>query len=203
MRPTARPEPFSVCSSSGLPCALRTRLSRQSLLEGLPPPVPRWLPSTAKVSVPTLYNLLPGYLPQPTANEEHAHLEDYINNERTPHGWWWNFPKYFVSLMRAWYGDTVSADNEWGFQWLPRITGDHSQLPMTMAMKDGEIRGLLAPGFIDVQVNGGGGVLFNDAPSVETLRIITAAHASFGQSLTSGEIISSISVRPISEPNPT
>lgn len=40
--------------------------------------------------------------------------------------------------------------------------------------------GLLAPGFIDIQVNGGGGVLFNDAPSADTLRTITAAHLKFG-----------------------
>jgi N-acetylglucosamine-6-phosphate deacetylase len=40
--------------------------------------------------------------------------------------------------------------------------------------------GLLAPGLIDVQVNGGGGVLFNDAPTVETLRTMTLAHARFG-----------------------
>ncbi|MDI3258939.1 MAG: N-acetylglucosamine-6-phosphate deacetylase [Sinobacteraceae bacterium] len=40
--------------------------------------------------------------------------------------------------------------------------------------------GLLAPGFIDVQVNGGGGRLFNDDPGVETLRAIAAAHRRFG-----------------------
>lgn len=40
--------------------------------------------------------------------------------------------------------------------------------------------GLLAPGFIDVQVNGGGGVLFNDAPSVETVMTIGRAHRAFG-----------------------
>ena len=39
---------------------------------------------------------------------------------------------------------------------------------------------LLLPGFIDVQVNGGGGLLFNDDPSVETLRGIAAAHRTFG-----------------------
>jgi N-acetylglucosamine-6-phosphate deacetylase len=38
----------------------------------------------------------------------------------------------------------------------------------------------LVPGFIDCQVNGGGGVLFNDAPSVDTIRRIGAAHAKFG-----------------------
>jgi N-acetylglucosamine-6-phosphate deacetylase len=40
--------------------------------------------------------------------------------------------------------------------------------------------GLLLPGFIDSQVNGGGGVLFNDAPGVEAIRAIGAAHRRFG-----------------------
>ena len=43
-----------------------------------------------------------------------------------------------------------------------------------------KLDGLLAPGFIDIQVNGGGGVLFNDAPTVETLATIAAAHRQFG-----------------------
>ena len=40
--------------------------------------------------------------------------------------------------------------------------------------------GILLPGFIDVQVNGGGGVLFNNAPTVEALRSIVAGHRRFG-----------------------
>ena len=39
---------------------------------------------------------------------------------------------------------------------------------------------LLAPGLIDLQVNGGGGVLFNEAPTVASLRAMAAAHRSFG-----------------------
>jgi N-acetylglucosamine-6-phosphate deacetylase len=42
------------------------------------------------------------------------------------------------------------------------------------------VEGLLAPGFIDIQVNGGSGVLFNDAPTVEAIRTIGAAHRRFG-----------------------
>ena len=38
----------------------------------------------------------------------------------------------------------------------------------------------LAPGFIDIQVNGGGDVLFNDAPTPDTIRAIAAAHRRFG-----------------------
>lgn len=40
--------------------------------------------------------------------------------------------------------------------------------------------GTLVPGFVDAQVNGGGGVLFNDAPTVETIRTLAAAHRRFG-----------------------
>lgn len=40
--------------------------------------------------------------------------------------------------------------------------------------------GMLVPGFVDLQVNGGGGVMFNGRQDVETLRIICAAHAPFG-----------------------
>ena len=40
--------------------------------------------------------------------------------------------------------------------------------------------GLVVPGYIDLQVNGGGGILFNDSPSVDNLKLIMAAHARFG-----------------------
>jgi N-acetylglucosamine-6-phosphate deacetylase len=43
-----------------------------------------------------------------------------------------------------------------------------------------QVDGLLAPGFIDVQVNGGGGVLFNTARNVEGIRAIGAVHRRFG-----------------------
>lgn len=40
--------------------------------------------------------------------------------------------------------------------------------------------GMLVPGFVDLQVNGGGGVLFNNAPTLDSIRTICAAHARFG-----------------------
>jgi N-acetylglucosamine-6-phosphate deacetylase len=53
--------------------------------------------------------------------------------------------------------------------------------PRCRAARRTELGGrLLLPGFIDSQVNGGGGVLFNDAPTVETIRAIGQAHRRFG-----------------------
>ncbi len=96
--------------------------------------------------IPTLYNLLPGYLPQPHAQRHHHDFQSYLQSEVTPTGWWHNFPRYIVSLLRAWYGDAVSRDNDWGYDWIPKIVGDHSQLPMTLAIRDGTIRGLFVIG---------------------------------------------------------
>ncbi|KQX43035.1 N-acetylglucosamine-6-phosphate deacetylase [Devosia sp. Root436] len=50
----------------------------------------------------------------------------------------------------------------------------------TNAERVGLDGGMLVPGFIDLQVNGGGGVLFNNDPSVDAIRTICAAHAQFG-----------------------
>src|SRR4051812_25787336 len=96
--------------------------------------------------VPTLYNLLPGYLPQPHAGKVHSNLAEYLEHEKVPTGWWHNFPKYAVSLLRAWYGEHGTSDNGYGYDWVPKIVGDHSQLPMTLAILDGTIRGLLLLG---------------------------------------------------------
>lgn len=77
-----------------------------------------------------------------------------------------------------------------------RIVTPNGVVRGSLSMSDGEIvsvgslptgseavdlsGGWLLPGFIDTQVNGGGGVLFNDAPTVETIAVIGAAHAPFG-----------------------
>jgi formate dehydrogenase major subunit len=69
--------------------------------------------------VPTLYNMLPSYLPQPKAFKPHATLGEYLEAEQVPTGWWHNFPKYAVSLLKAWYGETAKAENDFGYDQLP------------------------------------------------------------------------------------
>jgi formate dehydrogenase major subunit len=96
--------------------------------------------------VPTLYNLLPGYLNAPSAQRPHDTLAGYIAAEMTPTGYWSNFPKFIVSLLKAWYGNAAHKDNQYAFEWLPKNVGDHSHMPMFVAMTEGKIKGLMAMG---------------------------------------------------------
>ena len=96
--------------------------------------------------IPTLYNLLPGYLNTPSALKHHETLADYIATEMTPTGYWSNFPKFIISLLKSWYGEAATRDNQYGYDWLPKNVGDHSHLPMFIAMAEGKIKGFMAMG---------------------------------------------------------
>jgi formate dehydrogenase major subunit len=91
--------------------------------------------------IPTLYNMLPTYLPQPNVFHSHGTLAEYLHTETPTTGWWYNIPKYVVSLLKAWYGAAAQPGNEFGYQFLPKLTGDVSVLPMTLSMADGVMKG--------------------------------------------------------------
>jgi formate dehydrogenase major subunit len=92
--------------------------------------------------VPTLYDLLPGYIPQPAAMRDHGSLEDFLKQEEVRHGYWANMPKFMVSLLKAWYGAAGTKENDWGYGWLPRLDGNYSQLPTFIRMAEGKVKGL-------------------------------------------------------------
>jgi formate dehydrogenase major subunit len=96
--------------------------------------------------IPTLYNLLPGYLLQPTKGKAHETLNDYLESEKVDKGYWSNMPKFMVSLLKAWYGDASTPENDYGFGWLPRTSGDHSQLCTFTEMSEGKVKGLFLMG---------------------------------------------------------
>src|ERR1051326_5677325 len=73
-------------------------------------------------------------------------LDAYVRMHTAPAGWWHNFDKYIVSLLKAWYGGAAARANEWGVGWLARLTGDHSHLGYWLQMADGEIDGLFVMG---------------------------------------------------------
>jgi formate dehydrogenase major subunit len=90
--------------------------------------------------IPTLYDLLPGYLPMPTA-DGHPDLETYERRTTSQQGFWAESRAYLVSLLKAWWGDAASADNDFCFDYLPRISGDHSTYTTTFDMLDGKVEG--------------------------------------------------------------
>ena len=95
--------------------------------------------------IPTLYNLLPGYLPMPF--HEHAQdLETYLRSHRADSGWWSEMPKYMVSLLKAYFGEHATKDNGYLYGRLPHLTGDHSHLQTIAKMADGWIRGYFVMG---------------------------------------------------------
>lgn len=96
--------------------------------------------------IPTLYDILPGYLAMPFFEDDSSTLKKYIEKHSDQAGVWANFDAYIVSLLKAWYGDAATADNEWGFQWMPRVTGDHSELGYWLDMADGKMDGLFVMG---------------------------------------------------------
>jgi formate dehydrogenase major subunit len=96
--------------------------------------------------IPTLYDILPGYLPMPFFEADAHTLQGYTAKHRARTGLWAGFDKYFVSLMKAYYGEGATKDNDWGFDWLPRVTGDHSHFGYWLDMADGKVEGLLVMG---------------------------------------------------------
>jgi formate dehydrogenase major subunit len=103
--------------------------------------------------VATLYDALPGYLPQPAADEEHETLDSYVEHEGMSTGLWCDFRKYAVSLLKAWYGAAATRQNDFGFAWLPRVDADYSQLAYFDRMAKGAVKGY----FLFGQNPGGGG----------------------------------------------
>jgi formate dehydrogenase major subunit len=92
--------------------------------------------------IPTLYNILPGYLAMPVAGL-HDTWDDYIGaiGSKEQKGFWANADTYAVSLLKAWWGDAATAENDWAFDYLPRLSGAHGTYQTTMAMLDDEVEG--------------------------------------------------------------
>jgi formate dehydrogenase major subunit len=101
----------------------------------------------------TLYDVLPGYLPQPSAAGAHETLDGYVEHEGMTTGFWADFRKLVVSQLKAWYGDAATPANDFGFSWLPRVDADYSQLAYFDRMAKGDVKGY----FLFGQNPGGGG----------------------------------------------
>jgi formate dehydrogenase major subunit len=96
--------------------------------------------------VPTLYHSIHGYMSAPSALKKHDTLHDYLVTETVPTGYWANTPKFMVSYLKSMWGAAATKDNNFGYDWHPKILGDHSHMPMFVAMNDGRVKGMLLIG---------------------------------------------------------
>jgi formate dehydrogenase major subunit len=92
-----------------------------------------------------LFHLIPGYNPVPSASKTPT-LADYIEKETPKGGYWTNRPKFVISMLKAWYAENASADNDFCYDYLPKVYGDHSHMAMFDRMAQGIIKGLFAWG---------------------------------------------------------
>jgi formate dehydrogenase major subunit len=94
-----------------------------------------------------LYHIIPGYMAMP--HDEWKSLDEYlkantpVSNDPMSANWWQHKPKYFVSLLKAWFGEAATLENGFGYDWLPKIEkgGDYSYLHLYDRMYRGEIEG--------------------------------------------------------------
>ncbi len=98
-----------------------------------------------------LYHLLTGYLKVPTtAMPTLKAYNDSVAQTKDPDSvnYWKNTPKFVVSMLKAWFGDAATPENEFGYHWLPKIQAgaNHSHIPIFDALYEGKIKGMILMG---------------------------------------------------------
>ena len=95
--------------------------------------------------IPTLFDTLPGYIPMPHAHR-HGSLDEFIVADAPDKGFWGNMRCYMVSLLKAWWGEAATEDNDYRFDYLPRLTGSHSTYDTVMEQIAGKVKGYMLYG---------------------------------------------------------
>ncbi len=99
-----------------------------------------------------LFDILTGYLgiPQDVDTSRQKYLDRLTpkNNDPLSANWLSNYPKYITNMLKAWYGDAATKDNDFGFHYLPKIEmgKNYSWFSLFEAMDAGKIKGLMAWG---------------------------------------------------------
>ena len=95
--------------------------------------------------------VLPGYLSSPTVADP---TYTVYRDKRTPKAlrpnqmnFPQNFPKWFNSLMKAWYGDKATKENDFAYDWLPKKDGAYDILDIFERMHQGKMNGFICSGF--------------------------------------------------------
>jgi formate dehydrogenase major subunit len=90
-----------------------------------------------------LFHDLPGYLGLPT--DKQPDLATYSARFDTT-SYWVNGPRFFATLMKAWFGNAASKENDFAYNYLPKSSGNYSWIPLFEAMYAGKIKGLICMG---------------------------------------------------------
>ena len=90
--------------------------------------------------IPTLFDLLPGYLPMPHVHSNGT-LGEYVAAEAMDNGFWANMRSYMVSLLKAWWGPAATPENDFCYGYLPRLTGSHGTYETVLAQLAGDCGG--------------------------------------------------------------
>ncbi len=98
-----------------------------------------------------LSNLLPGYMTLPGDAEQDykTYIEKRAFKPLRPGqlSYWSNYGKFFVSTMKAWYGDAATAENDWCYHWLPKLDKGYDILQVFENMNQGKMNGYICQGF--------------------------------------------------------
>ena len=96
-------------------------------------------------------DLLPGYMT--LAGDGEQDFQAYINKRASKPlrpgqvSYWQNYGKFFVSIMKAWYGDAATAENNYRYQWLPKLDKPYDLLQVFENMHQGSMNGYFCQGF--------------------------------------------------------
>ena len=98
-----------------------------------------------------LSNPLPGYLTLP--GEKETDYQAYVDKRTLKPlrpgqlSYWQNYPKFHVSLMKAWWGSAATRENNWCFDWLPKLDMEYDVLRVFELMHQGKVNGYFCQGF--------------------------------------------------------
>jgi formate dehydrogenase major subunit len=89
-----------------------------------------------------LAHIIPAYMATPNAGS-HPTLADYIEKETPKTSYWSNKPKFLISLLKAWWGDNATAENDFAYDYMGKVesAANHYWIPLFEAMYAGKIKG--------------------------------------------------------------
>lgn len=127
-----------LCGNIGIPGGGVNALRGHSNVQGI-------------TDVGTLTAAIPGYLALPTDAEPtlEAHLSKRTFKPLQPNqtSYWQNYPKFYVSFLKSYFGAKATKENNFGYDWLPKVDMAYDALRMFDVMHQGKTTGMLCQGF--------------------------------------------------------